>query len=110
MFATSAGMYQCMVDILTCQLKDAKLRWKPRSLEFMVVSHLPVPSSTAITAYSKLHGTSPNGEVILEYKRVESMSVLRVRLDQTGSTVTSAEAKLAGASKGGACFHRHMES
>ena len=61
-FATSHGMYQAMVDILTNRLEAMKLTWKPGSLEYMVVSDSPVPENQRITVSSVLHSEDGKGD------------------------------------------------
>ena len=94
-FATSHGMYQAMVDILTNRLEAMKLRWTPASLEYMVVSDSPAPENQRITVSSVLHSEDGKGEKVLVYKRTQHLDTVGVRLDTRGSTWTSVQARLA---------------
>ena len=93
-------MYQAMIDMLTCRVEEAKLRWKPSSLEFMVVDHSPDQRPVQITVTSKAHDEDGTGDVVLKYGQKEYLDVLGVRLDKQGSTLTSISTKLAAATKG----------
>jgi len=91
-------MYQRMINLLTLQLERAKMRWKPKSLEIMVSSHIPLANPPDIAISSFAHSMDPDNAVTLPFKPVEYLSVLGVRLDPFGTTVTSVEARLATAS------------
>ena len=87
-------MYQSMINALTFQLERAKMRWKPKSLEVMVSTHIPLANPPAIAISSFAHSSDPENAVTLPFKPVEYLSVLGVRLDPFGTTVASVEARL----------------
>ena len=100
LFATSVGMYQAMLDMLTFRLEQAKLRWKPKSLDFLLVNIGDAKKKAKITVHSGLHAEGERGEATLHYTQKEHLDVLGVRLDSTGSTEASITAKMASARKG----------
>ena len=53
--ASNVGMYQVMLDMLTTRLEQAKMRWKPKSLEFMLVNHEEPQLKAKITVSSQEH-------------------------------------------------------
>ena len=68
-FATSASMYQSMINIFTLRLERAKMRWKPKSLERMVIG--TGASGTDDTPTLAIHAPSPDITEELDFKEVD---------------------------------------
>ena len=75
-FASSHGMYQVMVDMLTWKLEAFGLRWKPRSLEYMAISKVPIPDNQTITINSMAHSEDGISEEVLSFFRKPHLDVL----------------------------------
>ena len=76
LFASSVGMYQAMLDMLTLRLEQAKLRWKPKSLEFLLVNHGDLKRKAEITVQSKMHAEADEWATTLHFQQKDHLDVL----------------------------------